>query len=125
MKPTILFVDDEVINLFVLKKRFEDNYEVLTAESGEDALEIIRQSSSEIDAVISDLRMPGIDGIEFINEARKNIPDTHFFLLTGYDYNEQINDAVTSGLVTSFFKKPFDHGVIHKTLQETFNGDSA
>ena len=119
MKPTILFVDDEVINLFVLKKRFENDYEVLTAESGEEAIEIIRENAVNINAVISDLRMPGIDGLELINQAKEILPDTPFFLLTGYENNEQITNALSEGLITSSFKKPFDHGVINRKLQET------
>ncbi len=123
MKPTILFVDDEIINLFVLKKRFENDYDVLTAESGEEALEIIKENETRIRAVISDLRMPGIDGLVLINQAKEILPNTPFFLLTGYENNEQINQALMSGLIADSLKKPFDYEIIHRKLQDSIKGD--
>ncbi len=123
MKPTILFVDDEVINLFVLKKRFEGDYEVLTAESGEDALEVISKNKEALNAVISDLRMPGIDGLELIGQVKPTLPNIPFFLLTGYDYSPEINEALESGLITSTFKKPFDYNTINRKLQESLIDD--
>ncbi|MEQ9466889.1 MAG: response regulator [Ekhidna sp.] len=119
MKKTILFVDDELINLFVLEKRFEAEYNVLTAESGEDALKRIEENKETIDAIISDLKMAEMDGLQLIDRVKPDIVDVPCFLLTGYDYNDQINAAISSKKVDFLFKKPFDYNLIDSKLKET------
>lgn len=123
MKPVILFVDDELINLFVLEKRFEEDYDVLTAGSGTEAIETIEKNKEHISAVISDLRMPGMDGLELIRTVKADLPKIPFFLLTGYDLNDQIKEALNEGTVNDLFKKPFDYDIIHNRLQASFSGD--
>lgn len=118
MKNTILFVDDELINLFVLEKRFEAEYNVLTAESGEDALKLVEENADSLNAIISDLRMPGMDGLELIDKVKPNILDIPCFLLTGYDFTDQINDAIKSSKIHHLFKKPFDYNEIDSKLKE-------
>ena len=118
MKNTILFVDDELINLFVLQKRFEGDYNVLTAESAEDALKVVEENSDSLHAIISDLRMPGMDGLEFIDTVKPDILDIPCFLLTGYDFTDQINDAIKSSKIHYLFKKPFDYNEIDNKLKE-------
>ena len=119
MRHTILFVDDEIINLFVLEKRFESDYNVLTAESGQDALRIIEENKGTLNAIISDLRMPEMDGLQLIDKAKPNLVDIPCFLLTGYDRNKQIEDAISSKKVVYMFKKPFDYNEIDSVLKET------
>lgn len=118
MKNTILFVDDELINLFVLEKRFESDYNVLTAESGEDALKVVEANKESLNAIISDLRMPGMDGLEFIDKVKPGILDIPCFLLTGYDFTDQISDAIKSSKIYHLFKKPFDYKEIDNKLKE-------
>lgn len=122
MKKTILFVDDELINLFVLEKRFEGEYNVLTAESGEDALKKIKENKDSIDVIISDLKMAEMDGLQLIDKVKPDIIDVPCFLLTGYDYNDQIKEAINSKKVDHLFKKPFDYNVIDAKLKETLGG---
>ncbi|WP_425389683.1 response regulator [Ekhidna sp.] len=119
MRPTILFVDDEIINLFVLEKRFESEYNVLTAESGEDAIKKIEENKDSINALISDLRMPGMDGLQLIDRIKPDMVDIPCFLLTGYDRNEQIEGALSSKKVLHMFKKPFDYNEIDTVLKES------
>ncbi len=118
MKNTILFVDDELINLFVLQKRFESDYHVLTAESAEDALKVVEDNKDSLQAIISDLRMPGVDGLELIDKVKPGIIDIPCFLLTGYDFTDQINDAIKSSKINHLFKKPFDYKEIDTKLKE-------
>lgn len=117
MKNTILFVDDELINLFVLEKRFESDYHVLTAQSGQEALQKINEHRDSLSAIISDLRMPEMSGLELIQKLKAEI-DIPCFLLTGYDNHEQIKEAIESKMVYCQFKKPFDYNEIHTTLQD-------
>ena len=107
-KETILYVDDEEINLFLFQKRFEHTLDVLTAESGEEGLEKLKQNSKKIKAVISDLRMPGMNGLEFIDTAKKEFKDISYYILTGYEFSEDLQDAISKKLIKDLFKKPFD-----------------
>lgn len=117
MKHTVLFVDDEEINLFVLQRRFEEAYEVLTASSAKDALKIIEQEKNKIKAIISDLRMPEMDGSELIKEVQAIMPDIPCFLLTGYNLNTETVRELSLSQIKKVFKKPFDYNEIHKELQ--------
>ncbi|WP_424962677.1 response regulator [Ekhidna sp.] len=116
MRRTILFVDDELINLYVLEKRFEGEYNVLTAESAEDAISKIEANKDVLDAIISDLKMPGMDGIQLINRIKPDVLDVPCFLLTGFDRVEQTDEM--SGKIQHMFKKPFDYNEIDSKLKE-------
>lgn len=116
MKNRVLFVDDEEINLFIMQKRFESNYDIVTAISPLKALEILETESETIKIVVTDLRMPEMDGLEFVEKAKALYPNTNFFLLTGYEYNEEIDNAVKSGNVTKVFGKPFDFDEMNEVL---------
>lgn len=118
MKKTILFIDDEEINLFVLAKRFEEDYVVLTANSALDAIEIIQNEKERLDAVISDVKMPDMSGLELIEKTQDNLKDIPCFLLTGYDNNEEIEKALHNKTVEKLFKKPFNYHEISNTLSE-------
>lgn len=118
MKKTVLFVDDEEINLFVLSRRFEEDFDVLTANSAEEAMQIIRTNQGNLHALISDLKMPDITGLEMIEKAKETLKDVPCFLLTGYDYNEEIEKALNDKVITKLFKKPFNYNEINDTLKE-------
>ncbi len=81
-KDTVLYIDDEFINLDVFEVAFENYYNVITVKSGEEALKILKEN--EIGVVITDQRMPDMSGIEFIETAKKKYPETVFMILTAY-----------------------------------------
>lgn len=116
VRRTILFVDDELINLYVLEKRFEGEYNVLTAESAEDAMSKIEANMGVIDAIISDLKMPGMDGLQLIDKIKPSVLDIPCFLLTGFDRIEQSDEI--KGKIQHMFKKPFDYNEIDSKLKE-------
>ena len=107
MKPTILYVDDEDVNLFLFSHTMDEHYNVLTAISGPEGLKVLSENK-DIVAVISDMRMPHMDGVEFIEKAKSEFKDLFYFILTGYSFNEQIEKALESGLINNSFTKPFD-----------------
>jgi DNA-binding NtrC family response regulator len=79
----LLFVDDEPGVLNALKRVFrQETYEVLTATSGEQGLLILAEATTHL--VISDFRMPGINGAEFLRTVRDRSPDTIRIMLTGH-----------------------------------------
>jgi len=116
MKRTILYVDDEDVNLFLFQHTMDEHFTIQTAASGEEGLGIL-EGSDEIVAVVSDMSMPEMNGVEFIGLAKSKRPDLFYIILTGYSFNQEIQDAVKSGLVAQFFTKPYDVN----ELQEAIN----
>ena len=83
MEKTILLVDDEADIREVLNISLSDiGYEVLTAENGANALNIFK--NTDIPVVITDIKMPGIDGIELLRKIKRENPDTEVIMLTGH-----------------------------------------
>ncbi len=105
---TILYVDDESMNLFLFEKSFESYYTIITAISGEEGLKKLQDRADEIIVVISDMRMPGMSGIEFIQKAREQHSNIAYFILTGFEFNEEINQALEAKMIHKFFTKPFN-----------------
>ena len=117
-KATILYVDDEDINRFIFEKNFESDYLVHTAISGTDALDKLNNHSDEISIVISDMRMPGMSGVDFISEAKKTYDKMGYFILTGFEFNDEIEEAINNKIVRKCFKKPLDIAEIAFAITE-------
>ena len=81
-KITVLYIDDEPINLMLFEEIFSQNYEIITAGSGSEGLKIL-QSNPLIKVVISDMKMPVMNGIDFNSKAKTEFPDIVYFILTG------------------------------------------
>jgi len=116
----VLNVDDEPINRMLFQSVFKNKYRVLTAESGSSGLEIL-QDNRNIDVVISDMKMPGMNGIEFINKARELFPEKSYFILTGFDITPEIQKSLDTGSICKCFRKPLNM----KEIEETINSKIA
>ena len=116
-KPTILFIDDEPTNVMLFNINFRKYYTVITAESGVEGLEMLRKHP-EIQVVLSDMKMPGMTGIDFIIEAKKEFPDVLYYIVSGYDLINEIAEAIHTNLIEDYFCKPFNIPEISKTLAE-------
>jgi response regulator RpfG family c-di-GMP phosphodiesterase len=104
---TILCVDDEPNILAALRRLFRaKGYEVLTAESARAGLAVLE--ARPVDLVISDMRMPEMDGVQFLERARALWPDTLRLLLTGNADVNLILDAVNRGEIYRYITKPWD-----------------
>ncbi|MEM9341216.1 MAG: response regulator [Bacteroidota bacterium] len=117
-ETAILYVDDEEPNLILFKALFEKNYEVFTASSGQEALVRLHLSSDRIKAVISDMSMPEMNGVEFIKKARHHHKSIGYFILTGYGNSEEINEALKENIIHKFFTKPFKPEEIQQAIEE-------
>lgn len=113
-KGKILFVDDERQILIALRALFRAKYDVFIANSGDEALEIIRRE--HIHAVISDQRMPRMTGAELLREVKKISPSTMRLLLTGYSDLKSIMDSINEGEVFRFINKPWDNAALQATV---------
>jgi len=104
----ILYLDDEDINLFLFEANFKKKFTVLTASTADKALEILEENQDKIIVVISDMRMPVVNGVEFVQEAKQKYTNIFYYILTGFEHNEEIEEAIKSNLIQKFFKKPFN-----------------
>ncbi len=116
-KLPLLYVDDESINLQLFKINFSEKYQVFTATSGKEGLKTLAENTS-IRTVVTDLRMPGMDGLQFATKAKKDFPEVNFFILTAFELNESIKEAIASGLVYKYLKKPLDLDRMNANIQE-------
>ena len=114
-KKKILYVDDEFVNLRIFEINLNKKYEVLTAETGMTGLEILAKNP-DIIAVVSDMRMPVMDGLAFIKTAKELYPDKVYYLLTGFELQGDIEEAIQSKLIQEYFKKPVDMMAIHTAI---------
>jgi len=107
MESKILLVDDEANVLAALNRAlYEEAYQVHTAAGGEQALEIMQAHRFKV--VISDERMPGMPGSEFLTRVRERHPDTMRILLTGHATLAAATTAVNQGEIYRFFTKPWN-----------------
>lgn len=116
-KSKILYVEDEKINRMLFDKIFSKKYNVQIAESGGDGLKIL-QEHNDIPVVVSDLKMPQMDGLEFIGIAKNRHPQIKYFILTGYDLNQDIDDALESNLINQYFMKPCNFNEIDLAIRK-------
>lgn len=112
---TILYVDDEPTNLMLFNINFKKKYNVLTALSGEEGLQILA-NNPQTKVVVSDMKMPGMNGIEFISQAKKKYPNIVFYILTGYDITPEIAQAIKDKLINQYFSKPFNIALIDESI---------
>jgi DNA-binding NarL/FixJ family response regulator len=111
MAKKILFVDDEPLVLDGIKRMLHNEFEISTAMGGENGLTAIRENGPYA-IVISDMRMPGMNGAEFLSQVRQNSPETVRMLLTGYtDINAAI-EAVNEGHIFRYLTKPCEKNTL-------------
>ena len=104
----ILLVDDEVNVLRALERTFlDEEYEVLTASSGSEGLSIL-QDVSPVQVVVSDYRMPQMNGVDFLREVRRRWPDTVRIVLSGYADTAVVISAINEGEIYKFIAKPWN-----------------
>jgi len=118
-KRTLLLVDDEENIVSSLRRLFRrDGYHIVTANSGAEGLQ--RLAEVNVDVIVSDQRMPGMTGVEFLRRAKELYPDTVRMVLSGYTELQSITDAVNEGAIYKFLTKPWDDERLRSHVQEAF-----
>lgn len=115
-KHSLLIVDDEVDVLESLHHLFHRAYRVLTAGSGDEAVEILNKE--DVHLILSDQRMPGMTGDQFLGHARRTRPDAIRMLFTGYADIQAVINAVNEGHIFRYILKPWDAGDLETTLRQ-------
>jgi diguanylate cyclase (GGDEF)-like protein len=117
---TLMLVDDEANVLSSLRRLLrQEGYRILTAGSGEEALEIL--ATQPADVVVSDQRMPGMSGAEFLSRVRDIYPDTVRLVLSGFSDLEALTDAINQGSIYKFIAKPWDDEALRRVLRDAFH----
>lgn len=114
----LMVVDDEEGVRRSLRKVLEkDGYDILLAENGEQAVHMVRENHSHLETVISDFKMPGMDGLETLVEIGKINPEITRIMLTGYATMESAIESVNAG-IDGFLTKPFDNIELRAKVRE-------
>ena len=102
------------------RQRFPEDYQVHLAESAEEAFEMLNRLK-RIDAVVVDVRLPGMDGLEFVRRARESCPDLKVFVMTAYDKERAPKDAFEVR-ADGYLSKPFQMETLKDMLASHLSG---
>ncbi|HEY6896232.1 MAG TPA: EAL domain-containing protein [Rhodocyclaceae bacterium] len=116
---TLLLVDDEENILAAMKRLLRrEGYSILTANSGAEGLEVLARN--EVDVILSDQRMPGMTGVEFLRRAKDLYPNTVRVVLSGYTELQSVTSAINEGAIYKFLTKPWDDDQLRANIAEAF-----
>jgi signal transduction histidine kinase len=116
----VLLVDDEQLNLTVLRSFLEETWTIYEAGSGAEALAIAEQTP--LDVVVADQRMPGMTGVELLEELRRRKPEIAGIVLTGYSDMQALESAINRANVFRFLRKPWDPAGIRQAIEQASAG---
>lgn len=107
-KHTILAIDDEQNNLSLLQRTLRTNYNILLASSGEEALGVVEEYGDEISLIVSDQKMPVMEGTEFFKKISNKHPNIVKILLTGHSNIDILIEAINECHLFQYILKPFE-----------------
>ena len=105
-KPSILYVDDMVPNINVFKITFKRDFNIITAEEADQALDIVK--NQDLDLIITDQRMPGKTGVELMREVAEIKPKLPKMIISEYSQDKVIRDAMKELGILHNIHKPWD-----------------
>jgi response regulator RpfG family c-di-GMP phosphodiesterase len=115
MTPKVLFVDDDPNILAAYQRQLRKQYEIDTALAGEKGLDAVAQTGPYA-VIVSDLKMPGMNGIQFLSRVREMAPDSVRMMLTGFAELQTAIDAVNEGNIFRFLTKPCSPEILSRAL---------
>ncbi|MCL5959502.1 MAG: response regulator [Chloroflexi bacterium] len=117
-QQTVLIVDDEQNILSSFRRLLrKEGYEVITMSSGPEALSLLKENAMAPSVIVSDYRMPGMNGVEFLSHVRTLCPDTIRIILSGYADADMIHAAINEGQIYRFIAKPWDDEEVRTVLR--------
>jgi response regulator RpfG family c-di-GMP phosphodiesterase len=120
MGKTLLIVDDEdSVRRSLARTLRDDGYEIRQAAGAEQGLQLL--SEQPVDMVMSDHKMPGMNGIDFLNNVRIRYPDTMRLLLTGFADLDMAIAAINEGGIYRFLTKPWDNNELRLSVKLGFD----
>lgn len=119
MERVLLLVDDEENILRSLRRALHcAGYKILMARSGEEGLKVLEEH--KVGVIVSDQRMPGMIGAEFLGRARERYPDTVRIMLSGYTELDSVTEAINQGAIYKFLTKPWEDDLLRANIEEAF-----
>jgi len=115
-KYNILYVDDEESNLRIFKMAFKREYNVFTAISGLEAIEVL--AKEEVQLIITDQKMPEMSGTEFLEKTLPEFRDVIRIILTGFSDIEAVVRAVNKANIYKYVTKPWDREMFKEIIDE-------
>ncbi len=109
-KFNLLYVDDEQSNLRIFKDTYRRRFNIFTAASAKEGIEIMENNS--IDLILSDQRMPEMTGVELLKYSFHKFPKINRILITGYSDIDAVEDAINKARVFQYVQKPWDEGTL-------------
>lgn len=119
--PSILFVDDEPTSRKWFALEFGDEFKVVTADGADEALQILRQRSSEFGVLVTDYRMPRSDGMTLLQAVQRDFRHVVRLLATAYAEKDVAIAAVNQGKVLRILEKPLDGEATREALREALS----
>lgn len=118
--PKVLFVDDEKNILRSIKRSFiKKPFEIFTANSAKEGLTVLE--TQNIDIVVSDVKMPEIDGITFLTDVKKLYPNINRIILSGYVEKEAVINTILTGVASTYLTKPWINEELSQKLEYIWN----
>lgn len=117
-KIRVLYVDDETNNLLAFQAGFRRFYEIYTASTVAEGLTVLNEK--DIHVILADQRMPKVTGVEFFGIVRKAHPDPMRILITGYSDIGALVDAINTGEIFRYIKKPWDDLELKTAIQNAY-----
>jgi len=118
-KISVLYVDDEMNNLISFKATFRKKFDVHIANNADEAIQML--DNTLVHVIITDQRMPGKTGVEFLEYIIPRYPDPTRILLTAFTDISALIDAVNIGKIFSYHNKPWNESVLEKIINEAYD----
>ena len=124
MARILLTEDDDGVRMFVQRALMMDGHDVKTAEDGTDAMDLLAEQGGSFDLLLTDIKMPEMDGIELAKSAALNWPDITILMMTGYADQRERCDSLAA-IVHDVVSKPFSLAEIRRAVKEALSGEEA
>ncbi|WP_319486482.1 response regulator [uncultured Cohaesibacter sp.] len=124
MARILLTEDDDGVRMFVQRALMMDGHDVKTAEDGTDALDLLVEHKGSFDLLLTDIRMPEMDGIELAKSAAGSWPEMTILMMTGYADQRERGEGLAA-IVHDVVSKPFSLAEIRRAVREALSGDAA
>ncbi len=115
-KLSLIYLDDEEINLIMFHEMFKNDFDIYTTTSPNEALEYLQ--GNKVDLIVTDQLMPLMTGVEFLREIEQLYPNTEAkrVMISGYTQEGEIEDALQNKLIDEFVSKPWKYEDLRRIL---------
>ena len=119
LKPSLIYLDDEEINLILFKEMFKKDFEIVTTTSPEDAIDYVKKNS--LDYILTDQLMPVMTGVEYLKELKQlGISNNSMkVIISGFTQEGEVDEALETKLIDHFVSKPWSYQNLKELLLST------